>query len=414
MIVIKNLVKEFRLYKKRSGFLKQVIGLAQPGRDFDLLRPLDNVELTVEKGEVHGIIGMNGAGKSTLLKILSGVLHPTSGSVSISGRVAALLELGTGFHGDLTGRENIYINGTMLGLTRQEIDKKLPEIQAFAELGDFFDRPVKIYSSGMYVRLAFSFAVSVEPDVLIIDEALSVGDAYFQQKCLKKIREFKNLGTTILFVSHDISAVRALCDKCTLLSKGKVIFTGTPMQALDLYNALLAEHSSQDLVAARTAAAKSSIAESTFVSGNLDMEVVSCLMLNEEGHETLAVPSGQKVSVQIKCIVHRDMIDNPTCGILFKDRLAYEIFGTNTHQLGIESGVLHKGNEITYTFDFAMNLGPGDYTLTVALHSDRSHVHDSYHWIERALLFKVLETPEFPFIGVARLEPVTSIHRPNY
>jgi lipopolysaccharide transport system ATP-binding protein len=411
MIRIENLVKEFRIYKKRSSILKHILGIAKKGVDYDSIRTLDKVTIDVPKGRVHGIIGMNGAGKSTLLKILTKVIDPTQGSIQIEGRVAALLELGTGFHVDLTGRENVYLNGSTLGLSRAEIDKKIGEIQSFAELGDFFDRPVKIYSSGMYVRLAFSFAVSVDPDVLIIDEALSVGDAYFQQKCLIKVREYKEKGTTILFVSHDLGAVRMLCDEVTLLSRGKVIYTGEPLKALDLYNALLAEHQNEELVSARVKQVGDTNNRESFASGNRQLEIQNVSLFNADGDSVQVVTSGEKVLLRIECKAYADEILNPTCGILIKDRLGYEIFGTNTHHLGLDSGPIKSGSSLTFEYSFHMNLGPGEYTLTVALHSDRSHVNESYHWIERALLFKVLPTPEFSFIGVSRLEPNVEIRR---
>jgi lipopolysaccharide transport system ATP-binding protein len=386
--------------------LKHAFGFAKPGEDYDVVESLKNINVEIEEGKVHGIIGMNGAGKSTLLKILTGVIHQTSGSFHLKGRVAALLELGTGFHGELTGRQNVYLNGSIMGLTKQEVENKISEIQAFAELGDFFDRPVKIYSSGMYVRLAFSFAVSVEPDVLIIDEALSVGDAYFQQKCLKKIETFKDSGTTILFVSHDLGAVRTLCESVTLLDRGKELFSGSPMQALDLYNDLLSDFHDQKLLQEKAVAAKDISAGSSYESGTREIEVTRTVMRNTAGKEGQVFNSGDAVSICVEAEVKSEVQEKDiTCGILVRDRLGYDVFGTNTYNLGQALKAERIGQKMKIRFDFDLNIGPGNYVLTVAIHSHKSHVDKNYHWIERALIFKVLPSLDYEFVGVARLTP---------
>ena len=223
MIHIQEVSKKFKVYPSRAARLREwVLG----GKYHQEFWALHKIDLKIESGEVFGIIGMNGAGKSTLLKILTGTLAATSGKIEMQGRVAALLELGTGFHPELSGRDNVLMNGKLLGLTESEIIEKIPGIHAFSELGDFFEKPVRTYSSGMYVRLAFSLAASVDPDVLIIDEALSVGDAYFQQKCLERIKQFKEQGTTILFVSHDPGVVKVLCNRVAFLQKGKLLGIG--------------------------------------------------------------------------------------------------------------------------------------------------------------------------------------------
>lgn len=406
MIRIEDLHKEFKVYRNRKGMVRELFGLARAERDYDLVRSLRGINLTIGQGRVHGIIGMNGAGKSTLLKILTGVLHPTSGRFHMEGRVAALLELGTGFHGELSGRENVRLNASIMGLERHEIEDKIPEIEAFAELGEFFDRPVKIYSSGMYVRLAFSFAISVDPDVLIIDEALSVGDAYFQQKCLRKIQTFKEAGTTILFVSHDLGALKSLCEEITLLSRGEVLFTGNPLQALDLYNALLAEHKSEQLIHERRDQARHATSSTSFESGNRDFEISSVRLLDRSGRSVTAVTAGSPVTIEVSALVNRGPIDNPTCGILIKDRLGFDIFGTNSNCLGVSTGNWETGQKCTFRFDTELNTGTGDFTLSVALHSGRTHTEDHYHWMDRALLFQVIPSLDFEYTGAAKL-PVT-------
>ena len=406
MIKISQLSKSYFVYKRRLSIIRHALGLAKKGYDFDVVRSIDCLNLEINAGSVHGIIGMNGAGKSTLLKILTGVIHPTSGSYQLEGRVAALLELGTGFHGELTGRENVYLNGSIMGLSRSDVKKKIGEIESFSELGDFFDRPVKIYSSGMYVRLAFSFAVSVDPDVLIIDEALSVGDAYFQQKCLKKIETFKSGGTTILFVSHDLGAVRNLCKTVTLLDKGKELFTGKPMQALDLYNDLLADFHDQKILEQKADAAKEIRFDASYESGSREIEIVRVGMKNDEEKEAATFTTGERTVISVAAQV-KDEVDEPdlTCGILIKDRLGNEVFGVNTFDLGQRTSSPRKDEMITFSFELDLNIGSGDYVLTVAIHSHKSHVSKSYHWIERALIFKVLPDLKFSFIGSARLVP---------
>ena len=233
-IQVKNVSKIYKLYNRPSDRLVDTFGL--PGRKkFKEHRALNNVSFEVKKGETLGIIGTNGSGKSTILKIITGVLNPTEGEVVIDGRISALLELGAGFNMEYTGIENVYLNGMMMGFTNEEIDAKLQEILDFADIGEFVNQPVKTYSSGMFVRLAFAVAINIDPEILIVDEALSVGDVFFQSKCYHKFEEFKKMGKTILFVSHDLSSITKYCDRAILLNKGKKLFEGTPKEAVDLY-----------------------------------------------------------------------------------------------------------------------------------------------------------------------------------
>ncbi len=409
MIEIRNLSKRFCVYRDRKAVLKHAFGFAKLGSDYDVVDSLKNINLSIPKHEVHGIVGMNGAGKSTLLKILSGVLDPSEGNCTIDGRVAALLELGTGFHSELTGRDNIFLNGALMGIAKADMQRKVEEIREFSELDEFFDRPVKIYSSGMYVRLAFAFAISVDPDVLIVDEALAVGDVYFQQKCLKKIEDFKKNGTTILLVTHDIGAVKRLCSRVTVLSRGESVFTGDPIAALDLYNGLLSEHKHTD----RSKSLVRKAAENSFSNqhsyGSLEAEVTDVVMLDQKGRETFAFISGEESTIEITVHVREDGIENPTCGFLIRDRLGYDVFGTNTYHLGIQTGAWKKGDVMTLRFKQTMNLGPGDYSLSLALHTGPDHIGKNYHWVDRAIVFKVLACNRFQFIGVSRLVPDFSL-----
>lgn len=408
MIKVENLTKLYFIYKRRLSAIKHLFGLAVEGKDYEIVRPLHNINLNVPTGSVHGIIGMNGAGKSTLLKILTGVLDQSSGTISVTGRVASLLELGTGFHNELTGRENIYINGSIHGFSKEHIEKKIADIIKFSELGDYFDRPVKTYSSGMYVRLAFAFAISVDPEVLIIDEALSVGDAYFQQKCLKKIREFRDMGTTILFVSHDLSAIKLLCETVTLLSHGENVYTGSPITAMDLYNDIISERKNLEEVKVRANLLKTGEGNSSYSSGNHKISVMSAKLFNDENVETSLIVTGSRITIKVETLVNSETIDNPTCGILIKDLKGYEVFGTNTHQMGLASGQLKKGDRPVFQFVMDLNIGPGMYSLSVALHSFRSHVEDNYHWLERAFLIEVLPAKDYSFSGVVRLKATSN------
>jgi len=397
VIEIRGLGKKYKSYARRSDRLREWLswGRHQLHKEFWALK---DINLTVSKGQVFGLVGMNGAGKSTLLKILTGTTIPTVGTYHYEGRVAALLELGAGFHGELTGRENVQVNGRLLGLTDEEIAVRIEDIKAFSELGEFFEQPVRTYSSGMYVRLGFSLAVSVDPDVLIIDEALSVGDAYFQQKCLKRIREFKDKGVTILFVSHDAGAIRALCDEVALLDRGQIVGRGHPRDVLELYNALLAKREGvgQDYVVEQSAQGT--------VSGNKRARIVKVGLLGPNNESLAAATSGDKVKIFVD-IDFQDSIENPTVGILIKDRMGYDVFGTNNFEMKVPTGAWKAGQHGRFMFDLDLNLGPGDYTISASTHKGSNHVEECYEWVDRVFAFKVLPWNRFHFLGMALLNP---------
>ena len=409
MMNIENISKMFRVYSRRTDRLREWFSLS-PKKLHQEFWALKDINFIVPKGVVFGIIGMNGAGKSTLLKILTGTTSPTSGKIKMEGRVAALLELGTGFHSELTGRENVLINGKLLGLTDQEIASRVDDIAAFSELGDFFDKPVRTYSSGMYVRLAFSLASSIDPDILIIDEALSVGDAYFQQKCLKKIRQFKERGVTILFVSHDAGVVKALCDRVALMDQGRILNIGDPQDLLEHYNALLAkkDKSAAEYVIAR--GARDAFGREQTISGNQQAEISKVSFLNDKEHKVEAFVAGDFCHIDVNVVFHKE-IKQPTVGIMIRDRLGTDIFGTNTANLAIDTGSFQKGDRVCFRFSGKMNLGPGDYTVTAAVHSSFTHIDECYQWIDRILTFKVLPRADFQFLGVSLIEPSLQIIR---
>jgi lipopolysaccharide transport system ATP-binding protein len=366
---------------------------------------LKGISFSVKSSESVGIIGQNGAGKSTLLKILTGTTQPSEGSFSMSGRIAALLELGMGFHPDFTGRQNAYIGLQLMGIGNSEIDVLMPDIEMFAEIGDYIDQPLRTYSSGMAVRLAFSVATAVRPDILIVDEALSVGDIYFQHKCFKRIRLFKELGTTLLFVSHDPGAVKNLCDRAILLDNGLLVKEGKPDEILDYYNAVIAKrdedytiqqsHSEGMRVATRSGDGAAKILNVKFYA---DGKSVS----------TVQIGDALEIHIQVELLSE---LNNPTVGFVFKDRLGNEIFGTNTYHLGLNIGKCYKGQEKQVVFHMPINFGVGHYSLSVAVHDGYNHLQGNYDWWDQAAMLQVIPGTEVPFIGVCYLNVTTSLMR---
>ncbi|WP_406623097.1 ABC transporter ATP-binding protein [Acidovorax sp. SDU_ACID1] len=360
---------------------------------------LRDIAFTVKPGEAVGIIGVNGAGKSTLLKIITGTTQPTQGSVTRHGRVAALLELGMGFHPDFTGRQNVFMAGQLLGLTQGEITACMPAIEAFAEIGDYIDRPVRLYSSGMQMRLAFSVATAVRPDLLIVDEALSVGDAYFQHKSFDKIREFREKGTSLLIVSHDRSAIQSLCDRAILLEHGFVIRDGSPAEVMDFYNALIAERENATIEVKRLEGGRMQT-----TSGTGEARVESIELRNSEDEVVEYVNVGEPVCLQVRIRLHADLPDL-VFGYVIKDRLGQPIFGTNTYHLKVAMVQLKRGEVVSLGFSFPANIGVGSYSLSTALHVVDTHLATNYEWRDRALMFNVVNVNRNPFVGVSWLVP---------
>ena len=395
MINLNNISKKFKVYKdKRDRFREWMLfGRKTLHSEFWALR---DINLSIPKGEVFGLVGLNGAGKSTLLKIITGTMAPSSGSVNLNGKVAALLELGTGFHPELTGRDNVRINGRLLGMSEEEINQKMDEIESFCELDDYFDKPIRTYSTGMYVRLAFALATSVHPDILIIDEALSVGDAYFQQKCVKRMEAFKKKGTTILFVSHDLSMLKLFCDRIALLQKGRIEAIGNSRDILELYNAKLAEQSEGFALSTN----KNDHSEDVLSSGNGKVIIRRVSINTPNRKDVKALEAGQECQIKIEALFSSQVYD-PTVGILIRDRLGYDIFGTNTKLMSQKTGGYDPGDTANFNFNCTMNIGPGEYTLTVAVHQDSTHTSECYQWIDRILSFKVIPRTDFQFSGVS-------------
>lgn len=398
-ISVTNLGKAYKQYPTRWSRLAEWVSLRHKVRH-SLKWVLQDIDFTVNPGEAVGIIGINGAGKSTLLKMITGTVQPSTGSVCMTGRVAALLELGMGFHPDFTGRQNAFMAGQLLGYSVEEIDRLMSAIEAFAEIGDYIDQPVRVYSSGMQVRLAFSVATAIRPDILIIDEALSVGDAYFQHKSFDRIREFRRQGTTLLIVSHDKGAIQSICDRAILLNAGKLAMEGEPEAVMDYYNALLADHKNQSVKQDVTVDGKIQT-----ISGTGEVSLAEVALLDAEGRQIEMVAVGQSISLRVKAVCNT-RVQDLVVGYMIKDRLGQPVFGTNTyhHKRRLEN--LRSDETIEFNFDFQANLGPGTYSVAIALHADDTHIAKNYEWRDRALVFNMINIDKDEFVGVAWIPPV--------
>lgn len=404
-IAVAGLGKAYRKYPSRRSRLAEWLSIS--GRPRHTLRwILKDISFTVRPGEALAIIGINGAGKSTLLKLLTGTTQPSAGNISLTGRVAALLELGIGFHGDFTGRQNVYMAGQLLGYSMPELERLMPDIEAFAEIGDYIDQPVRIYSSGMQMRLAFSVATAQRPDILIVDEALSVGDAYFQHKSFDRIRNFRQAGTTILMVSHEKSVIQSICDRAILLDGGRIAMEGPPDAVMDYYNALLAQKEGTTIERAVAADGRTQT-----ISGSGEVTLEDIRLLNDHGEPVEVVDVGQRVTLQARLRVHRP-VETLVFGYLIKDRLGQSAYGTNTHHLRQPLRDLKSGEVLTYSFAFNVALGPGDYSVSTAPVSTSDHLTNNYEWRDLALLFSVVNMTQPYFEGISWLPPQLEIVRP--
>ncbi|WP_334187501.1 ABC transporter ATP-binding protein [Noviherbaspirillum sp.] len=403
-IYVNNLGKAYKQYPTRWSRLAEWV-LPFLGKRHELKWVLKNINFRVEPGEAVGIIGLNGAGKSTLLKLITGTTLSTTGNVSITGRVSAMLELGMGFHPDFTGRQNVLMAAQLLGMDADEAAALMPEIEAFAEVGEYIDMPVRVYSSGMQMRLAFSVATAKRPDVLIVDEALSVGDAYFQHKSFDRIREFRKLGTTLLIVSHDKGAIQSICDRAILLDAGSLAKEGSPEEIMDFYNALLADRENQNVQQEKVGNGKVQT-----ISGSGEAVVADIALLNERGERIEAVDVGSSVTLQIEVAVHAP-IPRLVLGYMIKDRLGQPMYGTNTHLKDMPLTDLQPGESVTYRFTFPSNLGPGSYSIATALVSTDTHLVNNYEWRDLALMFTVVNVSQTHFVGCTWLDPLVAVQR---
>ncbi len=395
-IAVSGLGKAYKQYPSRWARLAEWIIPGSRKRHVDHW-VLQDVSFKVDPGEAVGIVGINGAGKSTLLKMITGTTQPTTGTVSLVGRVAALLELGMGFHPDFTGRQNAIMAGQLLGYSVEDLVRLMPDIEAFAEIGDYIDQPVRVYSSGMQVRLAFSVATAQRPDILIVDEALSVGDTYFPHKSFDRIRSFSREGTTLLIVSHDRGAVQGICDRAILLNAGRLEMQGEPEAVMDYYNGMLAERSASTVRQELTADGKLKT-----TSGSGESNILEAALINGAGDPVEVIGVGQTVGIRVSVRVNV-AIPELVLGYMIKDRLGQAIFGTNTHHLQQSTRAPQAGDTLTYTFRFEANLGVGSYSVALALHTADTHVINNYEWRDRAIVFNVVNYDRSGFVGSAWL-----------
>jgi len=403
-IFVSHLGKAYKKYHSRWGRLQEWV-LPFRGTHHSLTWILRDISFQIAPGEAVGIIGINGAGKSTLLKLITGTTQPTTGKVAMHGRVAALLELGMGFHPEFSGRQNVYMAGQLIGLTSAEIDQLMPEIEAFAGIGEYIDQPVRVYSSGMQVRLAFSVATARRPDILIVDEALSVGDAYFQHRSFERIRQFRELGTTLLIVSHDRIAMQAICDRALLLDGGRLVKQGAPEEVMDYYNALIAERENSTVSQVTNGEGR---VQTT--SGTGEATVTEIVLEDAAGAPVEMVNVGEAVTLRVEVLVKQPLA-RLVLGYMIKDRLGQPVFGTNTHHLDQVLTDVQAGERIGFRFAFPLNLGDGSYSITTALTSTETHLADNYEWRDLASLFIVTNMNRKPFVGTAWLEPRLEIAR---
>ena len=370
VITVSHLTKMYKLYNKPSDRLKEALGLTRKKR-YREHYALRDINFTVKEGECVGIIGVNGSGKSTLLKIITGVLTPTEGTLTVDGRISALLELGAGFNGEYTGLENVYLNGTMIGFSEEEIDARLDSILSFADIGDFIHQPVKTYSSGMFVRLAFAIAINIDPEILIVDEALSVGDVFFQAKCFHKFEEFKSQGKTILIVSHDLSSIAKYCDRVILLHKGDLLDEGSPKQMVDMYKQLLVhqdpvkqqESSGETGEKGGTGEGSFSVNPNTLEYGDRQAEILDFAVLDEKGRKNNLIDKGTDFQIRVHIRINQP-IQDPIVAFTFKNIQGTEITGTNTMYEKAEIAPADPGQEFVVTFRQKMNLQGGEYLLS--------------------------------------------------
>lgn len=391
VLEVKNITKIYRMYDNNFDRLKEVFTNKLYHKEF-----IANKDISFElfEGETLGIIGVNGAGKSTILKIIAGVIEPTSGEVVRHGRVTALLELGTGFNPQLSGRKNIFLNGTLVGMTQKECKEKLDDIIDFTELGDYIDEPIMTYSSGMSMRLAFSIAIYSEPQILIVDEALSVGDAHFAAKCTKALRDRKEQNMSIIYVSHDLNSLKLLCDRVLLLNAGEVAKEGKPEDVINSYNFLISKLNDTDNKIQIKNEEKNSF-------GTFDIEIINVVIIGEESKSNV-ISSGENASI-VTTIISKINIENMTIGIRIKDKFGQDIYGTNTYHY--KKSINFKENinyECIYTMP--LNIGVGKYSISMAIHSQDTHLENCSHFIEDACSFEIAGIKGEFFMGLCKLD----------
>lgn len=396
---VTSLGKAYRSYKSELQRVASWFGLRLKPAEENWV--LQDISFSIQAGESIGIVGQNGAGKSTLLKMITGTLPPTKGKVEINGRVAAILELGMGFNPEFTGRQNAFHGLSMMGFTQVQIEQVMPELEAFAEVGEYFDHPVRTYSSGMQMRVAFAVATAFRPEILIVDEALSVGDAYFQHKSFDRIKKFREQGTTLLLVTHDRSTIQSICDRAILLERGFVIKDSEPEEVMDFYNALIAEKENAEPTI-KVQRLPDGRAQTS--SGTGQASLASIQLINEKSEPVEYINVGEPVTLKVAIDIVEDLPEL-VFGYMIKDRLGQAVFGTNTHHLALDMNDLKKGQTVNLSFSFVANIGLGSYSVTTALHVADTHVAANYEWRDLALVFNVVNINRTEFVGINWMPP---------
>ena len=402
-IQVQNLSKRYRIYRSPWDKLREATGLG-PGKLHREFWALKDISFSLDSGRTLGIIGQNGSGKSTLLQILAGIMLQTGGDCFVSGKVSALLELGSGFNPEFTGRENVFMNGAILGLNTRQMEKRFDDIAAFAEIGNFMDQPVKTYSSGMFMRLAFAVAVNVDPDILLVDEALAVGDLIFQHRCMHRMNHLRDGGKTIVLVTHDLDAVTKFCDQALLLDGGRILENGKPDLVVQKYRALIFErergridfsrsNESPDRSSLFTPADKMPIARSIpnidHRFGSKEASILGVELLDEQGNPVAEAFTGQIITIRISAQFHCE-IDQPILGYTLRNRLGIEISASNTTFAGYPLPPAQKGQICTTDFSIRLPaLAVGSYTLSPAVAKGSLLQHDMCDWIDNALVFTI-------------------------
>lgn len=403
ILSVSNVGKSYKTYRSNLHRFLTWFGIKfDPISEFWAVK---DISLTVQKGEAVAIVGPNGAGKSTLLKVITGTVRPNKGKVIATGRISAILELGIGFNPEFTGRENVRQSGGMIGFSPKEIDALMPEIESFAEINEFFDKPLRVYSSGMQARLAFALATAMRPDILIVDEVLSVGDAYFQHKSFDRIREFREQGTSLLMVSHDRGSIQALCDRAILLEKGAVLREGSPEEVFDFYNAIIAEKENSQVEVKQLGENKVQT-----ISGSGEARVEEIGLYDQSGELVEYIGVGDPIELKIRVKVYKP-VTSLVLGYGIRDRLGQVMYGTNTwHTKQIIDNAV-AGEIIDYSIEFPANFGIGSYSVQTALVDQDTHLTANYEWRDRALMFNVVNNNRTIFEGCSWNEPNISIGR---
>ena len=404
-IKVENVTKTYKLYDRPVDRLKESLSRRQYHRPFNAL---NDVSFEVEKGTTVGIIGTNGSGKSTMLKIITGVLSQSGGTVETEGNISALLELGAGFNMDYTGIENIYMNGTMMGFTRTQMDEKLDDILEFAEIGDFVYQPVRTYSSGMFVRLAFALAINVDPDILIVDEALSVGDVFFQAKCYKRMEEIRQNGTTILMVTHDMGSIIKYCDKVIVLNKGDKVAEGPAGEMVDLYKKILAGKygKEEEETEEEPLSSQITVNPNRTEYGDGRARIIDFGLFDEKGEATNLLLKGEYFTIREKIRFHEN-IAAPIFTYTIKDRKGTELTGTNTMYETADVPPAKPGDVYEVEFRQKMTLQGGDYLLSMSCTSFEGGVHTVYHRLYDVANITVISNKNT--VGVFDMESEVSI-----